>query len=194
MTTLSLTNENVKSVVRCWGDNDPIMQNYHDREWGVPVYDSRALWEKLMLDGFQAGLSWRIILTKRDALRQAFCGFDPEKVATFNEHDIEKLAVNPDIIRSRTKIKAVINNARAYLRMQETGEDFSRWVWQQVGGKPIQHKGPIPTRSELSENIANQLKRRGFSFVGPVIVYAWMEATGIINSHRPDCFRRHQVS
>lgn len=183
-----------KEVVRCWGDNDPIMQQYHDLEWGVPVYDSRALWEKLMLDGFQAGLSWRIILTKRDALRQAFCGFDPLKVATFTEDDIERLAVNPEIIRSRMKIRAVVNNARAYLRMQEAGEDFASWVWQQVGGKPIQHVGPIPTRSELSEKIAKQLKRRGFSFVGPVIVYAWMEATGIINSHRQDCFRRHQVS
>ncbi|CAM3429101.1 DNA-3-methyladenine glycosylase [Rouxiella silvae] len=178
--------------VRCpWTKNDTLMQNYHDLEWGVPVYDSRALWEKLMLDGFQAGLSWRTILNRRDGFRKAFCGFDPQKVATFNEEDIERLVANPDIIRSRQKIKAVVNNARAYLRMQAAGEDFSQWIWAWVGGKPVQHLGPVPTRSELSEEISKQLKKRGFSFVGPVIVYAWMEATGMINSHHPDCFRRH---
>ncbi|WP_045047881.1 DNA-3-methyladenine glycosylase I [Rouxiella chamberiensis] len=181
-------------LVRCWGDNDPLMQHYHDHEWGVPVHDSRALWEKLMLDGFQAGLSWRTILKKREALRQAFCGFDPEKVAQFTDQDVERLLANAEIIRSPTKIRAVINNARAYLAMQANGEDFAQWIWNQVDGKPIQHLGPVPTHSPLSEKIAKALKKRGFSFVGPVIVYAWMEATGIINTHRPDCFRRHQVS
>ncbi|WP_369790799.1 DNA-3-methyladenine glycosylase I [Rouxiella sp. WC2420] len=182
----------MKEPVRCaWGENDPLMQQYHDREWGVPVYDSRALWEKLMLDGFQAGLSWRTILNKRDAFRKAFCGFDPYKVAEFTEQDVERLVTNPEIVRSRAKINAVIKNARAYLRMQEQGEDFSQWIWSKVGGKPIQHLGPIPTQSELSQDISKQLKKRGFSFVGPVIVYAWMEATGLINSHHPDCFRRH---
>jgi len=181
-------------LVRCWGGNDPLMQHYHDHEWGVPVHDSRALWEKLMLDGFQAGLSWRTILKKREALRQAFCGFDPEKVAQFTDQDVERLLANAEIIRSPTKIRAVINNARAYLAMQANGEDFAQWIWNQVDGKPIQHQGPVPTHSPLSEKIAKALKKRGFSFVGPVIVYAWMEATGIINTHRPDCFRRHQVS
>lgn len=181
-------------LVRCWGDNDPLMQHYHDHEWGVPVHDSRALWEKLMLDGFQAGLSWRTILKKREALRQAFCGFDPEKVAQFTDQDVERLLANAEIIRSPTKIRAVINNARAYLAMQANGEDFAQWIWNQVDGKSIQHLGPVPTHSPLSEKIAKALKKRGFSFVGPVIVYAWMEATGIINTHRPDCFRRHQVS
>lgn len=177
--------------VRCaWGESDPLMQQYHDREWGVPVYDSRALWEKLMLDGFQAGLSWRTVLNKRDGFRKAFCGFEPSIVAAFTERDVERLVNDPDIIRSRAKINAVINNARAYLRMQEAGEDFSAWIWQKVGGMPIQHSGPIPTQSELSQDISKQLKKRGFSFVGPVIVYAWMEATGLINSHHPDCFRR----
>lgn len=183
------------NLIRCaWGDNDALMQQYHDTEWGVPVFDSRALWEKLMLDGFQAGLSWRIILKKREAFRKAFCGFDPQKVAAFTEEDIERLAANADIIRSRSKIKAVVENAHAYLRMQEKGEDFSQWIWSHVGGAPIQHTGPIPTRSTLSEQISKELKQRGFSFVGPVIVYAWMEATGIINSHHPDCFRRHALS
>lgn len=184
----------VTDLVRCWGDNDPLMQYYHDHEWGVPVHDSRALWEKLMLDGFQAGLSWRTILKKREALRQAFCGFDPEKVAQFTDQDVERLLANAEIIRSPTKIRAVINNARAYLAMQANGEDFAQWIWNQVDGKPIQHLGPVPTHSPLSEKIAKALNKRGFSFVGPVIVYAWMEATGIINTHRPDCFRRHQVS
>lgn len=178
--------------VRCaWGENDPLMQQYHDREWGVPVYDSRALWEKLMLDGFQAGLSWRTVLNKRDGFRKAFCGFEPAIVATFTEQDVERLVKDAEIIRSRAKINAVINNARAYLRMQQAGEDFSVWIWHRVGGAPIQHAGPIPTQSELSQDISKQLKQRGFSFVGPVIVYAWMEATGLINSHHPDCFRRH---
>ncbi len=187
-------------LVRCaWGENDPLMQQYHDQEWGVPVYDSRALWEKLMLDGFQAGLSWRTILNKREGFRKAFCGFDPQIVAAFTEQDIERLVTDPEIIRSRAKINAVVKNARAYLLMQEalmqeTGEDFSQWIWNKVGGSPIQHIGPIPTQSELSQDISHQLKKRGFSFVGPVIVYAWMEATGLINSHHPDCFRRNHLS
>jgi len=181
----------MEEINRCsWARDDVLMQQYHDREWGVPLTDSRALWEKLMLDGFQAGLSWRIILKKREALRQAFCGFEPTLVAAFTAEDIERLVVNPEIIRSRSKITAVVNNARAFLRMQAAGEDFSAWIWSRIGGKPIQHLGPIPTSSPLSTQISKELKQRGFSFVGPVIVYAWMEATGLINSHHPDCFRR----
>lgn len=183
------------NLTRCPGaSSDPLMRIYHDTEWGTPVYDSRALWEKLMLDGFQAGLSWRIILKKREALRQAFCGFEPEKVATFTDADIERLVGNADIIRSRVKIKAVVNNARAYLTMQQAGEDFGPWIWAYVGGKPIQHQGPVPTKDALSERISKDLKKRGFSFVGPTIVYAWMEAMGLINTHHPDCFRRTQVA
>lgn len=185
----------MSELVRCaWAEKDPLMQDYHDHEWGVPVYDSRALWEKLMLDGFQAGLSWRIILNKRDAFRTAFCGFDPQKVALFTEDDIERLVANPDIVRSRKKITAVVNNARAYLRMQAEGEAFSSWIWSHVDGEPLQHSGPVPTSSALSEQISKALKQRGFTFVGPVIVYAWMEATGVINTHHPDCFRRHRLS
>ncbi|MGV8925823.1 MAG: DNA-3-methyladenine glycosylase I [Ewingella sp.] len=180
---------------RChWGFSDLMMLDYHDNEWGKPNYDSQALWEKLMLDGFQAGLSWRIILKKRDAFRLAFCGFEPEKVAQFTEEDIERLVGNADIIRSRAKINAVVKNARAYLAMQQAGEEFSEWIWSQVGGKPIQHVGPVPTKDALSERISNDLKKRGFTFVGPTIVYAWMEATGLINTHHPDCFRRAQVA
>ncbi|GBU14069.1 3-methyl-adenine DNA glycosylase I [Enterobacterales bacterium] len=180
---------------RChWGFSDLMMLNYHDNEWGKPVYDSRALWEKLMLDGFQAGLSWRIILKKRDAFRLAFCGFEPQKVAQFTDVDIERLVGNADIIRSRAKINAVVKNARAFLAMQQAGEEFGAWIWAQVGGKPIQHTGPVPTKDALSERISKDLKKRGFTFVGPTIVYAWLEATGLINTHHPDCFRRDQVA
>ena len=160
-------------------------------EWGVPEYDSRALWEKLMLDGFQAGLSWSTILKKRDAFRKAFENFDPEVVAKFSERDIARLLKDSGIVRSRAKIEATIGGARAYLAMQKAGEDFSRFIWDMAGGKPIQNSGPIPTQSQLSEEISKALKQRGFKFVGPVIVYAWLQAVGIVNDHASDCFRRH---
>lgn len=163
---------------------------YHDEEWGVPEYEGRALWEKLMLDGFQAGLSWSIILRKREALRKAFSAFDPVKVAKFSEKDISRLLQDPGIIRSRAKIEATIGGARAYLEMKSGGEDFSTFVWSMAGGKPILNTGPIPTKTALSEEISKALKKRGFKFVGPVIVYAWMQAVGIVNDHSPDCFRR----
>jgi DNA-3-methyladenine glycosylase I len=176
---------------RCaWSDSDEMMRAYHDEEWGVPEYDSRALWEKLMLDGFQAGLSWAIILKKRDGFRKAFAGFDPEKVAAFTEADVERLVQDAGIIRSRSKIVATIGNAKAYMKMQAAGEDFSKFVWGMAGGKPIVGSGPIPTKTSLSEQMSAALKKRGFKFVGPVIVYAWMQAVGIVNDHAADCFRR----
>ena len=176
---------------RCaWPAADPMMIAYHDAEWGVPEYDSRALWEKLMLDGFQAGLSWSIILKKREGFRKAFHGFDPEKVARMTECDIERLVLDAGIIRSRSKIVATIGNANAYLKMQAAGEDFSKFVWGMAGGKPIRNTGPVPTKTPLSEEISAALKKRGYKFVGPVIVYAWMQAVGIVNDHAPDCFRR----
>ena len=176
---------------RCaWPASDPMMLAYHDEEWGVPEYDSRALWEKLILDGFQAGLSWAIILKKREGFRKAFAGFDPEKVARFTEDDVERLVQDAGIIRSRSKIVAAIGNAQAYLKMQAAGEDFSKFVWGMAGGKPISGTGPIPTRTPLSEQMSAALKKRGFKFVGPVIVYAWMQAVGIVNDHAADCFRR----
>jgi DNA-3-methyladenine glycosylase I len=177
---------------RCfWSGSDPLMQEYHDTEWGVPEYDSRALWEKLMLDGFQAGLSWSTILKKRDAFRKAFKNFDPEVVAKFSDTDIARLLEDPGIVRSRAKIEATIAGARAYLAMEKAGEDFSKFVWDMAGGKPIQNSGPIPTQSALSAEISKALKQRGFKFVGPVIVYAWLQAVGVVNDHAPDCFRRH---
>jgi DNA-3-methyladenine glycosylase I len=176
---------------RCsWASSDPLMSAYHDEEWGVPEYDSRALWEKLMLDGFQAGLSWSIILKKREAFRKAFKRFDPKKVARFGEADIARLLEDAGIVRSRAKIEATIGGARAYLAMQAAGEDFSTFVWDMAGGKPIQSRGEVPTKTLLSEEISKALKKRGFKFVGPVIVYAWMQAVGIVNDHARDCFRR----
>jgi DNA-3-methyladenine glycosylase I len=183
---------------RCpWAERDPLLRAYHDEEWGVPERDSRALWEKLMLDGFQAGLAWITILRKRQAFRQAFQGFKPEVVAEFGETDVTRLLADPGIIRSRAKIEATIANARAYVAMAEAGEDFSRFVWSLAGGAPIQNTwqsaDDIPTKTPLSEAISAELKKRGFIFVGPVIVYAWMQATGIVNDHVIGCFRREAI-
>ena len=185
----------MKEKQRCaWAEGDALMQTYHDEEWGVPEHDSRALWEMLMLEGFQAGLSWQIILRKREAFREAFRNFDPAVVAKFGEKDIERLLENPGIIRSRVKIVATIEGARIYLAMQKSGEDFSEWVWGMAGGKPILNKtGTVPAKTERSETMSAALKKRGFKFVGPVIVYAWMQATGIVNDHIETCFRRKRM-
>jgi len=184
-----------KTKQRCaWAESDPLMRAYHDEEWGVPMRDSRALWEMLMLEGFQAGLSWSIILRKREAFRSAFKGFDPKKVAKFGEKDIARLMQDEGIVRARAKIVATIEGAKIYLAMEKSGEDFSKWVWGFVGGKPIQNSGPLPAKSELSEKISKELKKRGFKFVGPVIVYAWMQAIGMVNDHAETCFRRKTVA
>jgi DNA-3-methyladenine glycosylase I len=176
---------------RCaWSGSDPMMQAYHDAEWGVPEHDSRALWEKLILDGFQAGLSWSTILKKREAFRKAFKGFEPDLIARFGPDDVERLLQDAGIVRSRSKIEATIGNAKAYLNMRAAGEDFSEFVWGTAGGKPIRNSGPVPAKTPLSEEMSAALKKRGFKFVGPVIVYAWMQAVGIVNDHAPDCFRR----
>ena len=183
-----------KPVTRCpWAQNDPLMRAYHDTEWGKPEHDSRALWELLMLEGFQAGLSWITILRKRENFRKAFKSFDPKKVARFTEADVTRLLGDEGIIRSRAKIEATIAGARIYLAMLADGEDFGPWIWSLAGGKPIPLKGPTPASTPLSEEISRQLKKRGFKFVGPVIVYAWMQAVGIVNDHAPDCFRRKAV-
>jgi DNA-3-methyladenine glycosylase I len=181
-------------TVRCaWAESDPLLRAYHDEEWGVPERDGRALWEKLMLDGFQAGLAWITILRKREAFRAAFQGFDPSVVARFGESEVARLVENPGIVRSRAKIEATIGNARAYLTMAERGEEFSRFIWSMAGGAPILSSGKIPAKTPLSEEISAALKTRGFKFVGPVIVYAWMQATGIVNDHVPGCTRREAV-
>jgi len=177
---------------RCpWAESHPLLAEYHDLEWGVPERDSRALWEKLMLDGFQAGLSWLTVLKKRDAFRDAFKGFEPAKVARFTERDIQRLLTNEGIIRSRAKIESTIGGARAYLAMQRNGEDFAEFCWSFVDDKPIINTtGRMPASTPLSATISKELKKRGFKFVGPTIVYAWMQAVGMVNDHAPTCFCR----
>jgi DNA-3-methyladenine glycosylase I len=180
--------------LRCsWADNDPLLRDYHDSEWGVPCYDSRMLWELLMLEGFQAGLAWITVLRKRDAFRKAFRQFNPAKVAMFSETDIKKLLENPGIIRSRAKIEATIKGAQIFVEMKSTGEDFSSFLWSFADGKPIQTEGSIQAQTPLAVEMSKELRKRGFKFVGPVIVYAFMQAAGIVNDHSPDCFRRKAV-
>jgi len=176
---------------RCsWAEGDPLLGEYHDTEWGVPEFDSAALWQTLTLEGFQAGLAWITVLRKRDTFRKAFSNFDPGKVARFGEKDVVRLVNDEGIIRSRAKIQATIDGARAFLAMENAGINFSQWVWGLAGGEPIQNTGPVPTSSPLSHTFSKELKRHGFKFVGPTIVYAWMQAVGIVNDHSVDCFRR----
>jgi DNA-3-methyladenine glycosylase I len=167
------------------------MAAYHDTEWGRPQRDSRALWEMLMLEGFQAGLSWRTILHRREGFRAAFANFDPVAVAAYGSDDVERLMADARIIRARAKILATIGGARAFLAMQETGEDFASFVWGMAGGEPIRGDGvTLPAQSLLSQAMSKALKARGFKFVGPVIVYAWMQAVGIVDDHAAHCFCR----
>jgi DNA-3-methyladenine glycosylase I len=182
-------------LTRCaWAGSDPLMQAYHDEEWGLPERDPRALWEKLMLDGFQAGLAWITVLRKRDAFRAAFKDFDPDKVAKFNGRDVERLLGDAGIIRSRAKIESTIAGARIFCEMRDSGEDFSDFCWSFTDGEVLRGDGiDLPANTPLSEQVSKELKRRGFKFVGPTIVYAWMEAVGIVNDHSVDCFRRGQV-
>jgi DNA-3-methyladenine glycosylase I len=167
---------------------------YHDEEWGVPQRDPRMLWEMLMLEGFQAGLAWIVILRKREGFRRAFAGFDPEQVARFGEADIERLMADPGIVRARAKIEATIGGARTYLAMRDAGEDFADYVWSFTDGVPLIGDGVhVPAKTDLSEQISKDLRKRGFKFVGPTIVYAWMQAVGMVNDHSVDCFRRTVV-
>jgi len=185
------------SVARCaWPGADPLYCAYHDEEWGTPERNARALWEKLVLDGFQAGLSWITILRKREAFRRAFRDFDPDVVARFDVADIDRLIADPGIVRARAKIIGAIGSARAYLAMRDQGDDFGDFIWGFVGGTPIQNRwtarDQVPTQTPLSVEISKALKSRGFSFCGPVIVYAFLQATGVVNDHLESCFR-HDV-
>ncbi len=183
-----------KPKIRCsWAENDPVYMAYHDQEWGLPEFDGRMLWETLMLEGFQAGLAWIIILRKRDTFRKAFKNFDPRKVARFTEDDIARLLQDPGIVRSRAKIEATIKGAQIYLDMEKAEESFAQFAWDFVGGKPIQNTGPLPATTPLAAEISKVTKKRGFKFVGPTIVYAWMQAVGMVNDHAPQCFRRKEV-
>ena len=188
------------SLIRCsWRGmaGDPLYEAYHDQDWGVPERDPEALWEKLVLDGFQAGLAWITILRKREGFRAAFAGFDPEVVARFGEADRARLLADTGIVRSGAKIDAAISSARIYLDMREAGLDFSDFLWGFTGGRPIQTfaEGPqdVPAETPLSREISAALKARGFRFVGPVIVYAFMQAVGMVNDHLVTCHRHGPV-
>lgn len=179
-------------------EDDPLYRQYHDDDWGVPEYDNRALFEKLILDGFQAGLSWRTILYKRENFRKAFDGFDPEKIARYTDKKKMRLMDNAGIIRSKTKIDATIGNARAYLEIMDTRPDgFSGLLWEFVDGRPIVNKvknyKDAPAKSAASEAMSKELKRLGFKFCGPVIVYAFMQAVGMVNDHETSCPRYKAV-
>jgi DNA-3-methyladenine glycosylase I len=181
---------------RCdWAGPEEIYQRYHDTEWGVPEYDSRALWEKLILDGFQAGLSWITILKKRDNFRAAFEGFDPNVIAEWGDADVSRLLGNAGIIRHRGKIEAAIINARAWQEV-EAKEGFDSFMWRYVDGAPLQNhfakQADVPPKTALSEQVSKDLKKAGFKFCGPTIVYAWMEACGLVNDHLTTC-PRHKV-
>jgi DNA-3-methyladenine glycosylase I len=187
-------------IVRCgWRGmaGDPLYEAYHDTEWGVPEYDSRALWEKLVLDGFQAGLAWITILRKREGFREAFAGFDPDKVARFGEADRARLMADPGIVRSNAKIDAAIQGARVYCDMRDRGEDFSEFLWSFTGGRPKQNgfteMAQVPAATPEAEAMSKALKAKGFKFVGPVIVYAFMQATGLVNDHLTCCHRHAAV-
>lgn len=186
----NISSTQLNKTTRCaWAQSNVLMQIYHDNEWGIPQYDSRMLWEMLMLEGFQAGLAWITVLKKREDFRKAFAEFDPVKVANFNEDDIERLMNDAGIIRARAKILATIKGAKIYCDMLQNGEDFSAFCWSFTQGKVLKGDGlTVPVNTPLSEEISQELKRRGFKFVGPTIVYAWMQAVGIVNDHSAVCF------
>ncbi len=184
---------------RCgWSTTDPLYVAYHDEEWGVPVFDDLKLFEFLILEGAQAGLSWLTILKKRPAYREAFAGFDPERVAAFDEARIAALTANPGIVRNRRKIEGAVQNARAFLEVQEQFGSFADYVWRFVGGVPRQNAWrrleDVPARTPESEAMSRDLVRRGFRFAGPTICYAFMQAVGMVNDHLVTCFRHREVA
>jgi DNA-3-methyladenine glycosylase I len=183
---------------RCpWPGADPFYVAYHDTDWGVPEYDSRALFEKLILDGFQAGLSWITILRKRENFRAAFQGFEPETLVRFSEADITRLLLDPGIIRHRGKIEGTVRNARAYLAISER-ESFSDFLWRYLDGRALQNSfmthEDVPTQTALSERMSKDLKKAGFTFCGPTIIYAFMQACGLVNDHLTGCYRRDECA
>ena len=184
---------------RCdWVGNDPMMAEYHDSEWGVPVYNDQKLFEFLVLESFQAGLSWSIVLKKREAFREVFAGFDPKVIIGFSEADVEKLMQDSRIIRNRKKIEAVIRNARAFIEIQKEFGSFSQYIWGFVGGTPVINRfeklSEIPSKTALSDLISTDLKKRGFAFMGSTVIYAHMQATGMVNDHLVDCYRHKELA
>ena len=180
-----------------WALSSPEITRYHDTEWGVPLHDERGLFEQVVLEGAQAGLSWEIVLKKREGYRMAFAGFDPEVVASFTDADVDRLVANPAIIRHRKKIESAIGNARAFLETAEKHGGFAQYVWGFVDGKPIHNSwteaAQVPAHTPLAHTISKDLKKRDFSFVGPTTVYAFMQATGMVNDHLVSCFRHHEI-
>ncbi|MCB9455651.1 MAG: DNA-3-methyladenine glycosylase I [Anaerolineaceae bacterium] len=186
------------TITRCaWAGSDPLYVQYHDEEWGVPAHDDRHLFEMLILEGAQAGLSWSTILNKRENYRAAFDGFDVEKVARYDEAKVAELLANPGIVRNKLKVNAAVINARAFLKVQAEFGSFDTYIWRFVGGKPIanprQTLRDIPAKTPESEAMSKDLLKRGFKFVGPTICYAYMQAVGLVNDHTVDCFRHGQV-
>ena len=184
--------------VRCpWGDSHPLYVTYHDEEWGVPLHDDRRLFEMLILEGAQAGLSWLTVLKKRPAYRRAFSGFDAARIARYDARRITRLLANDGIIRNRLKIEAAVRNARAFLAVQDEHGTFDGYIWAFVGGSPRQNRwtslAQVPARTTESDAMSRDLKRRGFSFVGSTICYAFMQATGMVNDHLTGCFRHKDV-
>lgn len=185
--------------IRCpWAERSPLEEAYHDTEWGVPVHDDRRLFEFLVLEGSQAGLSWSTILLKREGYRRVFDGFDANLIASYDEQKIAELMGTPDIVRNRRKIEAAVRNAKAFLQVQEEFGSFDAYIWRFVDGKPIQHMRrcmeEIPASTPLSEMMSKDLKQRGFSFVGKTICYAFMQAVGMVNDHMVDCFRWKELA
>ncbi len=183
---------------RCgWARSDPLLQEYHDEEWGVPVHDDLKLFEFLILEGAQAGLSWLTILRKREAFRSAFDGFDPRKVAEYSSSDVRHLLTNRAIIRNRLKVNAAITNARQFLAVENEFGSFDNYVWSFVGGSPIQHRfrslAAIPTKTRESDTMSSDMRRRGFKFTGSTICYSFMQAVGMVNDHTTNCFRHSQL-
>jgi len=188
-----------RALKRCfWAGEDPLMVAYHDEEWGVPIHTDRRWYEKLTLDGAQAGLSWMTILRKREGYRDAFRGFDAAAVARFGARDVVRLMKHPGIVRNRLKIKSAINNARAMLAVAAEHGSFDRWIWDFIGGRTIagnrRGRADMPARTPLSDALSAELRRRGFTFVGSTIVYAFMQAAGLVNDHVVGCFRRKPVT
>ena len=185
-------------TVRCaWAGTNPLYVTYHDEEWGVPLHDDRKLFEMLILEGAQAGLSWITILQRREGYRRAFDGFDPETVARYGPRQIADRLADPGIVRNRAKVEAAVQNAQALLALRETGESFDRLLWSFVGGRPRQNRfagrGEVPAETPESKAMSKELRRRGFTFVGPTICYAFMQAVGMVNDHTLDCYRHHEV-
>ena len=181
--------------IRCsWCEKDDLYRNYHDNEWGKPVYDDATIFEFLILETFQAGLSWYTVLAKRENFRKAFDNFNVEKIANYSQKKLDELAENSGIIRNKLKIKATVSNAQAFIKVQEEFGSFSKYIWGFVGGKPIDNQpkilAEVPATTEISDQLSKDLKKRGFKFVGSTVIYAHMQATGMVNDHILDCWTR----